>query len=171
MKCEYCEILDRKDEIIFQDEEVVVAVKDSVIASGQITVFPKEHLTILEMVPDNILEKCSIIANKVSMTVFEMLGSQGTNIVIKNGLGAGQSVPHFGIDVIPRKENDGLNLQWEPKQLEEHDIQVTLKTLKDQIANVGKDIKELKEDAEEIAKEKAEKNKNNYMIKSLKRLP
>ena len=83
------------------------------IGSPEAIGIPKEHFTILEGVPENILEKCSLIANKIGIAVFESLGSQGTNIMIQNGLGAGQKVPHFAIEVVPRVENDGLNLTWE----------------------------------------------------------
>ena len=45
MRCDYCELIEREkeNEIIYQDVDVVVAVKDLVSAPGQITVFPKEH--------------------------------------------------------------------------------------------------------------------------------
>ena len=103
MNCEYCEMKDLVQAVIYKDEEVVVAVKDKVLIPGQITIFPQDHFTILEQVPDHILTKCMTIANKVSIAAFETLGSQGTNIIVRNGLGAGQNVPHFGIEVIPRK--------------------------------------------------------------------
>ena len=60
MRCDYCELIEREkeNEIIYQDVDVVVAVKDLVSAPGQITVFPKEHYTIMEAVPNKILKKC-----------------------------------------------------------------------------------------------------------------
>ena len=169
MKCEHCEILERKDEIIYEDDEVVVAVKDKVFTPGQITVFPKEHFTILEMIPEDILDKCASVANKVSIAAFESMGCQGTNIIIKNGLGAGQDVPHFGIEIVPRQETDGLNLQWDPKQLPEDEMEITFNYIKEDIENFDKekDKSKSKKDKEEKKKD----NKDNYMIKALKRVP
>ena len=69
------------------------------------------------MADDAILEKCSAIANKVGIAVFDSLGVQGTNLIINNGLGAGQKVPHFCLEVYPRQENDGLPLQLTPKKI------------------------------------------------------
>ena len=172
MKCEYCELLEKKEDIIYADEEIVVAVKDKVATPGQLTVFPREHLTILEMVPPDLLEKCAVVANKVSIAIFEGLGSQGTNIIVQNGLGAGQSVPHFGIEIIPRQESDGLNFQWQPKQLMEDEIEITHSLLVEGIDQTGKVIKkEKKIDSKEKKEVKEEKGKKNYLLKSLRRLP
>lgn len=173
MKCEYCELKERQEEILYEDNEIVVAVKDMVTTPGQITVFPKEHFTILEMVPDQILGKCAAIANKVSIAAFECLGSQGTNIIVKNGLGADQTIPHFGIDIIPRQENDGLNLQWEPKQLMEDEIESVYSIIKEELEKEDQEPAEEKKETKSGNKETKEKseNKKNYLLKSLRRIP
>jgi histidine triad (HIT) family protein len=171
MKCEYCEIIERnrEPEIIYQDEEVIVAIKDLTTTTGQVTVFPREHNTILEMVPDNILEKCAILANKVGMAIFDGLAAQGTNVLIQNGLGAEQKVPHFGIEIIPRREGDDLNLQWEPKQVMEDELEATLMAIKESL-NKKEEVKvEKTEEKEEGKKEKSDKD--NYLLKSIRKIP
>ena len=178
MKCEYCEIVEGREKyaVLFQDEQMMIVVKDLVITPGQITLLSKEHFTILEMVPDPILEKCSILANKVSMAIFESLGSHGTNILIQNGLGAGQKVPHFAVEIVPRIENDNLPLQWPPQQLMEDDMDTAHLMIKqegDKLIGLGTK-KEKKEaaSAKEPEKVVAEKDgKKNYLLKSIKRLP
>ncbi|MBT6774994.1 HIT family protein [Candidatus Woesearchaeota archaeon] len=181
MKCEHCDIIERRSkiEILYEDEEVVVAIKDLSITPGQITVFPKEHFTILEGVPENILEKCSLIANKIGIAVFESLGSQGTNIMIQNGLGAGQKVPHFAIEVVPRVENDGLNLTWEAKQLPEDEMETAFMTLEQGMKELDSSV-ENEDDGKEGSnktKDKSDKkiakedDKDNYLLKSLKKIP
>lgn len=181
MKCEYCEIVEREEVILYQDDEVVIAVKDTVVLPGQVTIFPKEHFTIMEMVPEHILKKCSALANKVGIAVFESLGVQGTNVIVQNGLGAGQKVPHFAIEVIPRNENDGLNLIWQPKQLMEDEVEGTFKLLKEEAEKIdlskkekeklGKDKEMTVKDEDTEMKVKKEKKGDNYLVKSLKRVP
>jgi diadenosine tetraphosphate (Ap4A) HIT family hydrolase len=174
MKCELCEIIELERNILYMNEEVVVAVKDTAIIPGQVTVFPKEHFTILEMVPKDLIQKCSIIANKVGVAVFESLESQGTNIFIKNGLSAGQKAPHFSIEIIPRRENDGLNLQWESKQLMEDEMELATSLLTDEIKKVmDEDLKKKRSKVSskvEIVDDKQE-NMENYLLKSLKKIP
>lgn len=179
MKCEYCEIVEgmEKYAVLFQDDQIMIVVKDLVITPGQITIFPKEHFTILEMVPDAILEKCSMLANKVSMAIFESLGSHGTNILVQNGLGAGQKVPHFAMEIIPRIENDNLPLQWQPKQLMDDDMDTALLMIKqesDKLVGIGtkKEKKDATTEKKEESKTVVEKDgKKNYLLKSIQRLP
>lgn len=170
MKCEYCQLAEREESIIYQDDDLVVAVKDTGLSPGQITVFPRKHLTILEMVPEKILEKCSQVANKISVAVFEGLGSQGTNILVRNGTSAGQTVPHFAMEVIPRQENDGLNLLWQPLQLMEEEMESAYKALKEEADKpVVKDEKAKKLGKGVVVID--EEGKENYLLKSLKRIP
>ena len=174
MKCEYCEIIERNKapEIIYQDEEVIVAIKDLTFATGQVTIFPREHHTILEMVPENILEKCAVLANKVGMAIFDGLAAQGTNFLVQNGLGAEQKVPHFCIEVIPRREEDEINLQWEPKQMRDDELEATLMAIKESL-NKKEEIKVEKTSGpkEENEGKKEKSDKDNYILKSLRRMP
>lgn len=167
MRCEYCDIIERKTKahILYEDSEIIVAIKDLVATPGQITVFPKEHYVILEMVPEKILEKCAIIANKVSSAVFEALEAQGTNIMIQNGLDSGQKIPHFGIEIIPRRENDGLSLEWKGK----NPVGDELEQLQSLLVEEMKKPK-VKEDDKDL-KSKNKTEKESYLIKSLRRLP
>ena len=178
MKCEYCDIVDRKTQVLYEDKDVVVAIKDKVAVPGQITVFSKEHLPIIETVPDHILKKCSVVANKMSSAVFETFGCQGTNIIIQNGTDAGQNVPHFGMEIIPRNPEDGLNLSWPPKQLTDDEMQMTLEKYQEELKRLEKEAKEPKkqeapqeESDEPQSGKKKKKQEKNYLLKNLRRMP
>src|SRR3989338_8921865 len=175
MECEYCDILAGKSkaQLLYEDEKVIVVVKDMVFTPGQITVFPRQHFTIMEQVPDEILTKCIIAADKTSRAVFEVFQSEGTNILIRNGLGAGQKVPHFAIEIIPRREGDGLNLQWQPKEMNQDDLDITAHQLTEEIAKLGDFTAPKKEAKEEDRKpeHKLIETGENYLSKSLKRIP
>ncbi len=165
MPSEYELLMEQKEAIIFEDEDLVVAVKDKVFTPGQITVFPKKKVTILEQVPDDILEKCSVLVNKASIAAFEGLGAQGTNVIIQNGLAAGQKVSHFGIEIVPRQQDDPLNFMWEGKPEQEDELDRVAEKIKE--ALTAKPV--VKEPAPE---EKAEKKKGkNYLLKSLRKIP
>ncbi|MBI2668856.1 HIT family protein [Candidatus Woesearchaeota archaeon] len=172
--CHYCDLAER-GEFIYKDEDVVAVVKENAVTPGEMVVFSRQHCTILEMVSDVILQKCAVLANKVSIAVFETLGAQGTNIVIANGLGAGQKIPHFGIEIIPRREKDGLNLQWQPKQLLEEEMDTAFLSLKQEAEKMipGKQPEKKKDVEKKSAEEiKAPKEgEKNYLLKSLRRIP
>ena len=171
MKCDYCDIVQEKRNIIYEDNEVIAAVKDTALVPGQITIFPKEHVTIMELVPDFILQKCSVLANKVGMAIFEALGCQGTNVFIENGLAGGQKVPHFAIEVIPRAENDAVQLTWQPQQIAEDELEVTASILKEELEKPVKMKEEKKAEDKPTEKMKEKENTQNYLLKALRRMP
>ena len=88
------------------------------------------------MADDAILEKCSAIANKVGIAVFDSLGVQGTNLIINNGLGAGQKVPHFSLDLIPRQREDNLPLFWQPQTSNDEEIGTTFSLLREELVSL-----------------------------------
>lgn len=173
MNCEYCEIAGRKEQVLYDDEDVLAVIKDVVMLPGQITVIPKKHFTIMELVPDEIIEKCFSLANKISAAVFEGFEAQGTNIIVQNGLAAGQKVPHFAVEVIPRREEDDLKLSWQPKQMMEDEIDLVHSLLKAEAGKIDltKKPEEKKEAKEGAKEEKAGRRKEDYQVKSLRRLP
>lgn len=172
MSCKLCEQVKEKD-FLYEDEHVAVFLPEKPASSGHVIVAPKQHIPILEAVPDFIIGKMSSIANKLSMALFEGLRASGTNIVIQNGVPAGQIIPHAHMHVIPRKEGDGLPLDWDPKQLPQEQIKELAEKIKGEASSVGgfqkKEKKpiELKEEVEKIE----ESEETNYMIKQLQRIP
>lgn len=175
MKCDYCEIARKKikAEVVYEDSEVIAVVKDRAALSGQICVFPKEHHTILELVPDSLVDHLFKVANKLGVAVFECLEAQGTNIIVQNGTAAGQEVPHFCVDIIPRRERDGLNVQWKPKQLMEEEMDTAYLMLKEEgekiVVGVEKEEKVFHDKKTEMIVER--EDEENYMLKQLKRMP
>lgn len=104
---------------------------------GHCFVMPKNHYPIIEQVPDTELGKLFQASNKISSAIFESLGTSGTNIFVANGIAAGQTVAHVTINVVPRKESDGVNLQWHPRQLNEEEMSTVELRLKEQTKSMG----------------------------------
>ena len=107
---------------IYEDEIAIAALDFNGANPGHCFIIPKNHYPIIEQVPDGELGHLFSIANRISSAIFESLKAQGTNVFVANGIPAGQTVAHFMINVIPRRENDGINLQWSPKQLSEEEM-------------------------------------------------
>lgn len=113
-----CDICDNKykENILFENDNIIIMLALNPATSGHIQVFPRKHYTIIEQVPDPELEYVALVANKMSMLLFELLKVHGTNIIIQNGVPAGQTMPHVSINIIPRRTDDGLKLDWDMKQ-------------------------------------------------------
>ena len=167
--CEYCTFVggEGNAEILHDGEQLLVVAKDVAFIPGQLTVLPKEHCTILEMVPEELLAAAASTANKASTILFEQLGAQGTNILVQNGIGAGQKVPHFAVEVIPRREGDGLKLNWTPQTIGDDDLDIVAAQLKE----ASDQLLQQKFKKEEPKKEEVTITKEDYRLKALRRIP
>ncbi len=144
--CLVCQIISNQipSKKVYEDEMVMAVLDVNGANPGHCFVMPKNHYPIIEQVPDKEVGRLFQVSNKISTAIFESLGAQGTNIFLANGGPAGQTVAHVTVNVIPRKENDGINLQWQPKQLSEEEMSTVELRMKDSAKNVGNFQKEEK---------------------------
>ncbi len=172
MSCFVCDLVKEKKGLLFEDEQIAVLLAPKPTVPGHVLLAPKQHAAILEQIPDVVMGKLLDKANKVSIAVFETLGAEGTNIIAHNGVAAGQAVNHAVLNVLPRRENDGLNFAWQTKQLSEEEMSTIELQLKDETKNIGAVEKE-KPKPKELPKPKEikEEEEINYLLKQLKRIP
>lgn len=137
--CLICQIVEGKIPSfrVYEGHRAVAILDVNGANPGHCFVIPKIHHPILEQVPDEDLAEAFSIANKLSVALFDHLGAEGTNIFVANGIPAGQTVAHFMVNVIPRRQNDGINLQWQPKQITEEEVATIELKLKDELAGTG----------------------------------
>jgi histidine triad (HIT) family protein len=174
--CIFCQTAQGKTKLkkVYEDENIAAVMHPTPAAKGHILVFPKKHYQIIEQIPDYEIGDMLNKINKLSVAAFEAAKAQGTNIIVQNGVSAGQKIPHACFNIIPRSENDGLNFQWQPKQLSEEEMSTIELKIKEETANIGGFEKEEKKEPIEIEKkaEKIEEGKEeNYLIKQLRRIP
>jgi histidine triad (HIT) family protein len=171
MTCQECEKIKQRKNVIYEDNIVYAMLVEKPSVQGHIAIFPKEHYPIIEKIPSEIFEHMIVIANKISSVCFETLNAQGTNILIRNGLAAGQRTNHSQIHILPRFENDGLNLQWQPIKISEEELSTVELTLKTELEKPEEKKIEKKEEVkkEEPVEEIAEED--NYLLKQLNRIP
>jgi len=170
--CDICKQIKERNNLLYEDEKIAAFLSLNPATAGHIIIAPKQHAPILEQVPDFIVSELFIKANKLSIACFEAIGAEGTNIIIQNGIAAGQSVPHTTIHIVPRKENDGLNLLWKPKQQSEEQMSTLELMIKEEAKKIAPFEKEKPKPIEIKKPEEIKPTKEeNYMIKQLKRIP
>ena len=110
MLCKICEKIEKEKELrIYEDNEVIAFLEEKPTTPGQIILLPKKHVPILEQLSNKLIGYIFTIANKLSSALFDSIGCHGTNILINNGIAAGQKHSHFSLNIIPRKEEDNIN--------------------------------------------------------------
>ena len=171
--CDICKILENKAsfKFIYEDDLVFAILHESPSIEGHTLVIPKKHSPILEELDDKSVERMFVIANKISTSIFDTLEAHGTNLLINNGTDAGQELPHVILNVLPRKERDNINLEWQAKKATEGELktnQSMLRSVSDFIFT-GKDILPEVKLKKEIHNE--ESMSEDYAVKSLKRIP
>ncbi len=170
-ECTICSIIKDKKEVIYEDSRIAAFLHPSPAAKGHIIVTSVEHFAIMEQVPDFVMNELFVKANKISTACFEGIGAEGTNIIIRNGIAAGQNQNHFTIDVIPRNENDGLNFAWATKKLSEEEMSTVELRLKEHASRIGEFEKEKQKPLEMEKPEELPGDEEDYMIRQLRRMP
>lgn len=170
--CDICEMIKRKEsfKVIYEDEEAIAMLHEAPAFAGHTLVLPKQHCRIIEELPDELTSRIFNIANKISTALFESMNIQGTNILVNNGPEAGQAHAHTIINVIPRREDDGINMEWPMHKTEFSKLESTHEFLKDYVEKsvLGNAAKpETIEEKEEAIKS----SDDDYMIRQLKRVP
>lgn len=171
-KCEICEIIKSKKGKLYEDSKVFAFLALKPAAAGHIIITSKEHHPILEQIPDLTAGELFAKANRISMAAFEAIGAEGTNLMMQNGIAAGQKHNHAILHIIPRRENDSLNLLWKPKQLSEEEMSTIELKVKKETEGIGAFEKEKEKPIEIKDPEKIEAGpEEDYLLKQLERLP
>ncbi len=135
--CIFCKIA--KGEIdsakIYEDDDVFVFLDVNPITKGHCLVIPKQHFENVFDISKEALGEVAIVGQQIAGRIKNNLGAAGVNLLQSNGQKAGQVIFHFHLHVIPRYENDRLEIR---------PVWVT----KDEALNY--DINSLKELAEKI---------------------
>lgn len=109
--CIFCRIAsgDIQGLRVCEDAEALAFMDIAKDVDGHILVIPKKHCkNILDCDPDT-LNSLMRTVKTVSLHLTEKCGYDGVNLLNASGESAGQSVPHFHIHIIPRKQNDQID--------------------------------------------------------------
>ena len=123
-QCIFCQIIEGKvqSRMIYEDNLCYGTLDINPSNPGHALLMTKEHYSIMPQIPDEEVAHVFTVARNLSNTILRSLEAEGTNIIVANGVAAGQRAQHFMVHVIPRKTNDGLNFQIPQKQMQQREI-------------------------------------------------
>lgn len=127
--CIFCKIANGEipAATLYEDEDFRVILDLGPASKGHALILPKQHAANLFELPDELAAKVMPLAKQVASKLQKGLGAEGINVVQNNGEAAGQTVFHFHVHLIPRYQNDTVNVTWTPGTLTEGDKQEILK--------------------------------------------
>lgn len=97
---------------IYEDEDFKVIMDASPASKGHCIILPKTHARNLMELPDEYCSKIMLVAKKCSSVLMRVLHCDGINVLQNNGEAAGQTVFHLHVHLIPRYENDTVQIKW-----------------------------------------------------------
>ena len=124
-QCIFCQIVEGKIQSrkIYEDDRVMGILDINPANPGHTLLLTKEHYSIMPQLPDDEVAHIFMVAKSLSNSMLRSIDSQGTNIIVANGVAAGQRAQHFMVHVIPRKENDGVNFVLPQKTIDLGEIE------------------------------------------------
>ncbi|MBI2558873.1 HIT family protein [Candidatus Woesearchaeota archaeon] len=124
-QCIFCQIIAGKVQSrkVYEDEHVIAILDINPTNPGHTLLVTKEHYSIMPQLPEEEVAHVFMVAKALSNSILRSVDAQGTNIIVANGIAAGQRAQHFMAHIIPRKENDGVNFVLPQKTMEEREIE------------------------------------------------
>ncbi|MEK6947123.1 MAG: HIT domain-containing protein [Nanoarchaeota archaeon] len=125
-QCIFCQIISGKIQAkkIYEDEKVIGILDINPGNPGHTLIMTKEHYSIMPQLPDEDVADVFLVVKALSNSMLRSIDAQGTNIIVANGIAAGQRAQHFMVHLIPRKENDGINFVLPQKTMNENEIEL-----------------------------------------------
>jgi histidine triad (HIT) family protein len=120
-QCIFCHIASGKipAKKVYEDDKVAAVLDINPAAPGHVLLVPKQHAAIMPQMSDEVVAHIGMIAKQISHAMIRALKIDGTTVFAANGVAAGQRAPHFLLHVIPRSQDDGLELQLPIVKLDE----------------------------------------------------
>src|SRR3954470_16602526 len=115
---------------LFEDDQTIAFMDINPVNPGHALAVAKGHWPTVDVIPPDVLAAVAKTAQRIAKAVMAELRPAGVNLVQANGAGAGQSVPHLHIHIMPRRAGDGIALNWEYKPGDKAEIEAIYKRLK-----------------------------------------
>ena len=122
--CLFCKIAagELPSEIVQEDEHTIAFMDLNPWTRGHALVIPRTHSRNLYEVQDQDLGRASAAAKRLALTMRERLGCAGVNLLNCCEPAAWQTVFHLHLHVIPRYDDDPLQLPVRPRQAEGEEL-------------------------------------------------
>ena len=97
---------------LFEDEATIAFMDINPVNPGHALAVAKGHWPTVDVIPPDILAAVARTAQRVAKAAMSELKPSGVNLLQSNGEGAGQSVPHLHVHILPRYPGDKVRLNW-----------------------------------------------------------
>jgi len=114
--CVYCTIPEIKARTIAENKLAWAFPTNIPIVGGHILISPKRCVAKFEDMTKKEVESIFDLLNKLKTSLRKTFKATGFNFAWNEGELAGQSVPHFHLHILPRKNGDAGITKYEPRE-------------------------------------------------------
>jgi diadenosine tetraphosphate (Ap4A) HIT family hydrolase len=114
--CAYCEIPAIKEREIMRNEYAWAFPTNIPIVPGHVLVAPVRCVATLEEMTPAEMQAIFALREQLKRALIKTFGATGFNYAWNESKLAGQSVPHFHLHILPRKEGDTGITEYEPRK-------------------------------------------------------
>lgn len=116
--CIFCKIANGQipSSAIYEDDDFKVIMDINPASQGHAIILPKNHAANLFELPQEDASKIMSVAQKCATAMKKTLNYTGINVLQNNGESAGQTVFHLHMHLIPRYDDDTVNIKWTPNE-------------------------------------------------------
>jgi histidine triad (HIT) family protein len=122
--CIFCQIVagELPAEVVDSDEHTMALMDINPWTRGHAVVIPRRHAANLYEIDDDELARTAVAAKRLAERMKERLGCDGVNLLNSCEPAAWQTIFHLHIHVIPRYDDDPLELPTNPRQAQSEEL-------------------------------------------------
>ena len=115
---------------VYEDKDVMAFLDLSQATLGHTLVIPKKHFDNIYALDSDTASKVFVVTQRLAKQIKTNLNAKGVNILNNNEPAAGQSVNHFHIHILPRYDNDDLDIKFTEHKLSDQEFKDLLEKIK-----------------------------------------
>jgi histidine triad (HIT) family protein len=119
---------------LYEDEQVLAFLDVSPLSRGHALVIPKEPAVTLDQLSDAAAAAIGRVLPRICRAVMAVTGATAYNVLQNNGASAHQAVMHVHFHVIPRTDQGGLGVGWQPGKLDQDEGAALAKKIVEHLA-------------------------------------
>jgi histidine triad (HIT) family protein len=110
--CTFCDLIQGSAEVsvCHEDDDSLAFMDIQPVNPGHVLVVPRAHYDSLLDVPPEIGMHLFQVTMRLAGAIRRVTGCDDMNIVVNSGAAAGQDEPHYHVHIIPRRANDGFEI-------------------------------------------------------------
>src|SRR3954468_23434572 len=110
--CTFCDLIQGAAEVsvCHEDADSIAFMDIQPVNAGHVLVVPRAHYNSLLDVPPELGMHLFRVTMRLANAVRKVTGTEDMNIVVNSGAAAGQDEPHYHVHIIPRRHDDGFDI-------------------------------------------------------------